>query len=65
MSWIIRTAEDARGAQLLHVTPLEDLRDHADAADCWCKPTVEGDGFAVHNSLDGREAFERGERLPS
>ena len=58
-------ATDDRGRQLLHVMPMEDLREHLEAEDCWCRPEVDPDGFATHNSLDGREAFESGERLPS
>jgi len=53
-----------------HVYPLTDLREHDLTADCWCRPeTKEYSDRAglvvVHNSMDGREAFERGERKPS
>jgi len=48
-----------------HVVPLDDLRDHVtDGTLCWCRPREE-DGVVVHNSMDGREAFETGERKPS
>lgn len=47
-----------------HVIPTDDLRDHAEAQGCWCRHTIE-DGMMVHHSMDGREAFELGERLPS
>lgn len=52
---------------LVHVTPVDDLREHDASLDCWCKPVADGEepSVIVHNSLDGREAFERGERLPS
>jgi hypothetical protein len=43
-----------------HVYPFNDLREHS-LADCWCRPT-DDDGIMVHNSLDGRELYERGER---
>jgi hypothetical protein len=51
----------------LHVVPLADLRDHEDSPACWCHPTEDeqASGIYVHHSMDGREAFERGERLPS
>lgn len=47
----------------LHVVPVNDLREHSTDSDkaCWCKPREE-DGVIVHNSMDGREAFETGER---
>jgi hypothetical protein len=46
-----------------HVYPADDLRQHS-MMNCWCRPT-EDDGIMVHNSLDGRELYERGERKPS
>ena len=48
------------------VYPLGDLRDHDPASEhCWCRPFRTLEGILVHNSADGRESFERGERLPS
>jgi hypothetical protein len=46
-----------------HVCPVNDLRQHS-FADCWCRPT-DDDGLIIHNSLDGREFYERDERKPS
>ena len=50
-----------------HVVPVGDLREHScDREECWCRPRVEdGDFFGyvvVHNSVDGREKYETGER---
>jgi len=42
-----------------HVYPVNDLREHS-VAGCWCRPT-DDDGIMVHNSLDRREIYERGE----
>ena len=52
---------------ILHVVPFCDLRDHDTESRgvCWCRPTIDDDGpgyIVVHNSLDGRERFETGER---
>lgn len=47
-----------------HVVPLNDLREHVANGSCWCKPTLD-EGVWLHHSMDGREAFETGERLPS
>lgn len=52
-----------------HVTrivwPRDDLRAHdLVGMGCWCKPSDDGD-LIIHNSADGRELFERGERKPS
>lgn len=44
-----------------HVVPLNDLREHETDRPCWCSPR-EDDGVIVHNSMDGREFYERGER---
>ncbi len=46
-----------------HVVPVDDLREHS-VTRCWCRP-VDDDGVVVHNSLDGRELYERGDRKPS
>lgn len=47
-----------------HVTPLYDTYPHMLDVGCWCRPTPDSDFecIIVHNSADGREAFERGER---
>ena len=46
-----------------HVYPVNDLREHT-VTECWCHP-VDDDGIMVHNSLDGREMYEREERRKS
>lgn len=44
------------------VIPINDLRPHAEGSpDCWCRPTMQ-DGVLVHNSMDGREAYEQGRK---
>lgn len=48
----------------VHVVPLNDLREHDLNGSCWCKPTHD-EGVWVHHAMDGREAFETGERKPS
>ncbi len=51
----------------IHVVPIDDLREHIEDNDrCWCRPRVEDDGMViVHNSMDGREKYETGERKPT
>ena len=51
----------------LHLVPINDLREHDLTITCWCRPThdEEEPNVIVHNSMDGREAFETGERKPS
>lgn len=58
--------------EVINTHPLGDLHEHrTDGADgrlCWCRPRVIeafGGMNIVHNSADGREAFETGERKPS
>lgn len=54
------------GGLPVHVYPLNDLREHAtDGTECWCGAEEDDEGIVVHNSADGREAFETGERKPS
>jgi len=49
----------------IHVTPLDDLRPHDHSPRCWCCPVEDSQEPDVwtHNSMDGREAYESGERL--
>lgn len=51
----------------IHVIPLNDLMDHEDSITCWYKPRRDDDqpNVIIHNAMDGREAFETGERKPS
>ena len=52
--------------ELFHVYPLGDLREHVKSVECWCIPTNSNEeNIFEHNSLDGRESFETGERKPS
>ena len=48
-----------------HIIPLNDLRPHEPEMTCWCRPEINEDNVAVHHSMDGREAFETGQRRPS
>ena len=58
--WEVKEDLDAQ----VHVVPLEDLREHV-LRNCWCSPTIDEDSIVIHNALDEREKFERGERKPS
>lgn len=51
----------------IHCTPVDDMREHERSTECWCKPTQDDEEprVWVHTSMDGREAFEAGERAPS
>lgn len=51
----------------IHVIPTGDLREHQGTEKCWCLPEEDGEcsGLFVHNSLDGREPYETGERKAS
>lgn len=62
MTWLL-----ASTATEIHITPVDDLRPHDFTSKCWCRPVEDDEEPDVwsHNSLDGREPFESGERLPS
>lgn len=52
-----------------HIYPLNDLREHefTHNGECWCDPQIEygeRNVLCVHNSLDGREKYERRQRKP-
>ena len=57
-------AQEKFSGLITHVVPQVDLLEHELTLDCWCLPSLEG-GTVVHNSKDGREFFERGQRNPS
>jgi hypothetical protein len=46
----------------IHVRPINDLRAHVEARDCWCKPELEpahdGVVLVVHNAADECELVE-------
>lgn len=53
---------------MIHIMPVDDLREHEKSLLCWCEPRIEEydtngapliESMAVHNSADGREAVER------
>lgn len=50
-------------SDLIHVVPLNDLRDHEVSTACWCHPTPDEDEPQVilHHALDQREKYETGE----
>jgi len=52
---------------MIHIYPLNDLREHEMNSTCFCNPEVKeaGDGelMCVHNSLDGREGLELANEL--
>lgn len=50
-----------------HVMPFHDLMPHVHSLECWCSPTRDSEcpDLIIHYALDGREAYERGERRPS
>jgi hypothetical protein len=49
-----------------HIIPTLDTEPHVMEDTCHCRPTWHDDACAfVHNSFDGREAFEHGGRKKS
>lgn len=49
--------------QPYHVYPVNDLKEHEISDRCWCDPELI-EGVWVHNSADGREHYENGDRKP-
>jgi hypothetical protein len=51
----------------IHVVPVGDTHEHDFNSQCRCHPEQEPGmkSIFVHNSYDGREAFEKGERKAS
>ena len=48
---------------LIHVVPLNDLREHTPRIDYWCRPTPDDaePRVILHHALDQREKYESGE----
>lgn len=53
------------GTSDLHVIPINDLRDHDETPECWCRPRRDDDepSVIVHNSMDQRETHEAGRKM--
>lgn len=62
MTWLVASTDDG-----IHITTMDDYRPHDYTSKCWCRPVEDAaePDMWMHNSLDGREAFETGERLVS
>lgn len=59
----VGVGRDDGDANSLHAVPLNDLREHQAACDCWCRPSQDEEEPLVwiHHSLDRREhTFEKG-----
>ena len=48
----------AEHAEVYHIVPIDDTREHFLDFGCWCKPEFNADMHIVHNSEDGREYDE-------
>lgn len=47
-----------------HIVPLDDLHEHTTRGEkCACAPELSEFGNIVHNSFDGREQYDTGQRL--
>ena len=49
----------------IHTIPVDDLREHMESRECWCKPRQDEDEphVWIHNSMDRREEYEQGRPL--
>jgi len=54
----------AEPGMAFHLLPINDLKPHEASEACWCHPERDDYGSVAHNALDGREAYERGDREP-
>lgn len=47
---------------MIHIIPVNDLKDHIEETTCGCLPSVifeEGEMLIIHNSYDKRELIEK------
>ena len=61
--WLLIELQADNGYTESHVLPEDELDIHSLTNLCWCKPKLDEEFWiATHNSIDGREKFESGER---
>lgn len=51
---------------MIHVLPVNDLKEHTEDTTCECGPTViqeDGELIVVHNAFDGREGLEMAQEI--
>lgn len=63
MSWLVNCyGEDPDEYNLFHILPMDDLEIHEESEHCKCEPVRKAiddvSTMVIHNSFDGREAFE-------
>lgn len=51
---IAKVGKMVKDCDILHVIPINDLKEHIESSDCWCGPEIR-DNLIIHNALDGRE----------
>lgn len=66
-SWTrVAIINNMTGRTTIHVAPINDLYPHDSTEFCKCDPFMDEDDdettIVVHNSFDGREAYETGQR---
>ena len=58
----IRKMKQLKTNFMIHILPVNDLKEHEELTTCKCKPRIEilddGEIMVVHNSYDGREYIE-------
>ena len=59
--WDLHPTDPATGD--IHVTPVDDLREHELQPLCWCNPRRdrESQDVVIHNAMDQRERWENEE----
>ena len=49
---------------MIHVLPVNDIKEHVEDTTCECEPTIDfKNGIIVHNAFDGREHLERAKEI--
>lgn len=63
--WVVRQAHDTH--RDIHVMPVADLREHNCTPLCWCRPLRDDADpeIVLHNAMDRREQYERGNAMAS
>jgi hypothetical protein len=64
LQWVVLEIDEPDNRHEVHIVPLNDSGEHEFVSACGCRPVQDDEDPEIwtHNSYDGREEFDSGER---
>jgi hypothetical protein len=53
--WVVQYNPNIK---IVHIAPLNDLREHECIEPCWCDPKINKSNIYIHQAKDGRVAYD-------